>query len=112
MNLTYLELIIDGHQISLNEFAQNILINLNLAYLELLNLPNNIKNRNEIDNFEVNIQRESKNNYKTVLNVNSNNVTMKPFVQNILKNYNLGIIQCYSDIPKTPKIYKIFYRRT
>jgi hypothetical protein len=111
MSLIYLELIIDGKSISLNEFAQNILIKLNLAFIELLKLPDNIKNPDDIRSFEVTIQSNESKKFISELIINSNAIVMKEFVQDILTQFNRGIIHCYSDIPQEPKKYKIFYKK-
>ena len=109
----------NNQDVILNKFAQDSLKKVNLAFFELLH---GIPATNEITEFKIElipkyieeqklslktrlskIQKDSNQALGSIeLSINSKKVGMKQFVQNLILNMNMGIIDTFMDIPDDP----------
>lgn len=111
----------DGKKIELNNFAKSVLESLNLAFISQLRKPKALQKQNgetagksenlKIKSFKIDLipKPPAEKPVKSYLWVNDVHFGMKPWVQNILFGFNMGIIETlkgyYADISKYTLIY-------
>ena len=98
-----LELNIDGNQINLNEFTQQVIAELNFACFKLLK---GTPEKETIKNFELQLDMQQKIKESTKianLRINGKHIGNKPFVQDLIRGFNLGLIKTLQNIPEEPQ---------
>ncbi len=106
-----IEILINERTIKIKEFVQNVIAALNLGvFIHLKGIPD----KKEINNFEIQIDNQAelgKSSKIVVLMINGKHIGNKPFVQDMIRGYNIGLIQTLENIPQNIKNIKIIFKR-
>ena len=107
-----IEIKINEKLIFLNNFTQQIIYALNIACLGRLK---GIPDINKIDSFNISLDANLKIGESTkiaIVHVNGKHIGNKPFVQNIIRSYNIGVINTLRNIPKDAQKFEIKFKKS
>ena len=107
-----IEIKINEKLIFLNNFTQQIIYALNIACLGRLK---GIPDINKIDSFNISLDANLKIGESTkiaIVHVNGKHIGNKPFVQNIIRSYNIGVINTLRNIPKDAQKFEIIFKKS
>lgn len=106
-----IELKINEKLIFLNDFTQQIIYALNIACLEKLK---GIPDLNEINSFKIQLDATQKIGESTkiaIVYINGKHIGNKPFVQNIIRSYNIAVINTLRNIPENAQKFEIKFKK-
>ena len=106
-----IEIKIDEKLIFLNYFTQQIVYALNIACLEKLKGTPDI---NEINSFKIQLDAGQKIGESTkiaIVYINGKHIGNKPFVQNIIRSYNIAVINTLRNIPEDAQKFEIKFKK-
>ena len=106
-----IELKINEKLIFLNHFTQQIVYALNIACLEKLKGTPDV---NEINSFIIQLDSSQKIDESTkiaIVYINGKHIGNKPFVQNLIRSYNIAVINTLRNIPEDAQKYEIKFKK-
>lgn len=106
-----IEIKINEKLIFLNNFTQQIIYALNIACLERLK---GIPNINEINSFKIQLDANLRIGESTkiaIVHINGKHIGNKPFVQNIIRSYNIAVINTLRNIPEDAQKFEIKFKK-
>ncbi len=109
--LSIIELKINEKLIFLNDFTQQIIYALNIACLEKLKGTPDL---NEINSFKIQLDATQKIGESTkiaLVYINGKHIGNKPFVQNIIRSYNIAVINTLRNIPENAQKFEIKFKK-
>lgn len=104
---------IDGEKVFLNAFTQQSFATINLSFLMLLKLPGDVERKEDINAVMIKFSRKEAtgNSEECTVEVNGGVLKLKRFIQEMIKNINLGITASLQQIPEEGQDYTIEFKR-
>lgn len=109
-----IKLSVDGKNVFLNAFTQQTFTTININYLMLLKLPDGVEGESDIESFKIIfcvLSNTVNSNHIARVFVNEQELKLKDFIQELIRNVNHGIIKSLQKIPENYEEILITFQR-